>query len=70
MDEATKPKLDNITELEGYGYLQTLWIVNRDGDRYYIECPDCHTTNLNNIRLFGCKSCHTRFTIYGEDGID
>lgn len=59
-----------IDELESYGNLQTLWHVNRDGDKHFVECPDCHTTDLNAVRLFGCKKCHTRFTVYAEDGID
>lgn len=58
-----------IEELESYGNLQHFWYANRDGDKYFIECPECHQTNLNAIRLFGCTSCHTRFTVYPEDGI-
>ena len=65
----SEPKKDIIEELKSYGNLQDLWYVNRDGDKFFIECPECHTTDLNAIRLFGCKSCHTRFHVYGEDGI-
>lgn len=56
-------------ELEAYGNHQSLWYVNRDGDKCYIECPDCHNMDLTSLRVLGCSYCHTRFTVYPEDGI-
>ena len=57
-------------ELEGYGQQQKLIVVDRDGDRFYVECPSCHSTDLNTRRLLSCRSCHTHFQPYYEDGCD
>ena len=59
-----------VEEIDGYSESQELMTVNRDGDKFYIECPECHSTDLDKQRIFGCKDCHTRFTVYLEDGFD
>jgi len=66
--ESTRKEIDVVKEIEGYGQHQHIFTVNRDGDLYYIECPECHSTALTSKRLLGCKSCHTRFSLYFEDG--
>ena len=43
-------------------------MVNRDGDKYYIECPKCHGLELASRRMFSCKGCFTHFELYLEDG--
>lgn len=58
-----------VHELENYHYRQTLVTVNRDGDRYYVECPQCHSTDLNTQRITSCRRCHTHFTFHSEDGV-
>lgn len=66
--EQASGESDIVAEVKSYRQLQDVHAVNRDGDLYFIECPECHTTNVNALKLFGCKSCHTRFSLYGEDG--
>jgi hypothetical protein len=56
-------------ELESYKNRQKIHAADRDGDLYVIECPDCGSTDLNVARFFGCKKCHTRFSVYTEDGL-
>ena len=58
-----------VEEIEKYGNQQNLICANRDGDLYFIECPKCHSTDLNTQRLIGCRYCHTRFSLYFEDGM-
>jgi len=67
-EESTKQDLDIIKEIEGYGQHQDISVVNRDGDLYYIECPECHSTDLTARRLLTCRDCHTTFNLYFEDG--
>lgn len=67
-NESTKKDLDIIKEIESYGQHQDVLTANRDGDLYYIECPSCHSTELNSKRLIACKNCHTHFSVYLEDG--
>ena len=55
-------------ELESYQNDQDLFVVNREGDKYYIECPECHSTNIQSRRFFSCCKCHTHFQAYLEDG--
>lgn len=66
--EQSKVEVDIVSEIEGYGQQQSISTVNRDGDLFYIECPECHSTDLNSKRIISCKSCHTHFSIYLEDG--
>lgn len=66
--DAARSRRDIVEELESYGHYQHLWIVNRDGDKFYIECPDCHNTDLTSKRIYGCTKCHTQFTVHPEDG--
>lgn len=68
MEESSRKERTIVEELESYGRTQDLHIVNRDGDQFYIECPECHGTELTTSRTFGCKNCHTQFTLYLEDG--
>ncbi len=42
--------------------------ANRDGDLYYINCPDCDCTDLQKISLYMCRTCGTHFDLYHEDG--
>ncbi len=64
--EANKKSL--IDEIEGYGQHQSIYAANRDGDLFYIECPSCHSTDLNTKRIMSCRKCHTHFSLYLEDG--
>jgi nitrate/TMAO reductase-like tetraheme cytochrome c subunit len=48
--------------------MQKLTIINRDGDNFFVECPNCHSTDLNGQRILSCRSCHTHFQPYYEDG--
>jgi len=56
-------------ELYNYHHKQNLLCANRDGDLYYIECPSCHSTDVHRRTFVGCRSCHTQFQLYFEDGI-
>lgn len=56
-------------ELEGYKKEHTLLAADRDGDLYFIECPECHSLDIHTIRLFACRCCHTFFKVYTEDGL-
>jgi hypothetical protein len=67
-EQSSRQPVDIVAEVKGYRQTQYVHAVNRDGDMHFIECPECHTTNVNSLRLFGCKKCHTRFSLYGEDG--
>jgi len=58
-----------IEEIESYSHAQTLLAINRDGDKYYVECPSCNSTSLNKNTLLSCKTCHTHFQPYYEDGL-
>jgi hypothetical protein len=70
MDNCEKSDLGSlIDEVEGYKQEHTLQVVNRDGDLYYVECPECHGVDLHTIELFACRSCHTFFKAYTEDGL-
>jgi hypothetical protein len=55
-------------EIDRYGQHQNIITANRDGDLFYIECPECHSTDLNSNRLICCRNCHTFFSLYFEDG--
>lgn len=66
--ESSKPRKSIVEEVEDYSHGERLMIVNRDGDEYYIECPECHSSSLNAQHIFGCKKCFTRFQLYLEDG--
>ncbi len=68
--EQQASRIDIVTEVKGYHQTQHVYTVNRDGDLFFIECPECHTTDINAVRVFGCRKCHTRFSLYAEDGID
>ncbi len=57
-----------VAEVQEYKQKQDVHAVNRDGDLYFIECPECHTTDVNMLKMFGCRKCHTRFSVYPEDG--
>ena len=48
---------------------QNIFCANRDGDLYYIECPECHSTDLKRPHMFMCRDCGTFFYLYTEDGI-
>lgn len=63
---SSRPPIDQ--ELYNYHHKQTLLCANRDGDLYYIECPSCHSTNVHRRTFVGCRSCHTQFQLYFEDG--
>lgn len=65
--EANKKSL--VEEIEGYGQHQDILTANRDGDLFYIECPTCHSTDLNTKRIVSCRDCHTHFSLYFEDGL-
>lgn len=45
--------------------------VNRDGDYFLVECPQCGTQDIwfNKAPAFECEYCHIAFTVYLEDGI-
>ena len=58
-----------VEEIEGYGNRQDLVVIDRDGDKYFAECPSCHSTDLNGQRLLSCRTCHTHFQPYYEDGV-
>ena len=64
-----KERLSISKELEGYKNNTSLHVVNRDGDLFYIECPNCHNTELISRRFFGCKHCMENFSVYCEDGL-
>ena len=66
--EQTAIQKDIVTEIENYGHHQEILAVDRDGDLFYIECPNCHSTDLNTKSLIACRKCHTFFNIYFEDG--
>ena len=66
--ENVSSERDVVKEIENYGNTRKLAVINRDGDKYYAECPSCHSTDLNGQRLLSCKSCHTHFQAYYEDG--
>ena len=66
--EQSKVEVDVVSEIESYGQHQSILTVNRDGDKFYIECPECHSTDLNSKRIISCRSCHTHFSVYLEDG--
>ena len=69
MEEATTVKeKDIIEEIESYGQHQDIITANRDGDLFYVECPECHSTDLNAKRIIACRKCHTFFSVYFEDG--
>ena len=42
--------------------------ANRDGDLFYIECPDCHCVDLKAKRMMMCRECGQHFSLYFEDG--
>lgn len=67
-EENKQLQFDVVKEIENYNHRATLLIVDRDGENFFIECPDCHSTDLNSMRLISCKKCHTHFTLYFEDG--
>lgn len=66
--EQCKPQQTIKEELGSYDEKHSLFVANRDGDLYYVECPECSGTDLTQFRLLGCKRCHTRFSVYFEDG--
>jgi len=67
------------------GYTKTVYAVDRDGDLYLVECPQCHATqhivfNWNYDaktpyttvlppKVFQCFSCSIGFRVYLEDGL-
>lgn len=67
-DQEQFKEKDIASELESYGQLQDLIIIDRDGDKFYVECPSCHSTELNTMRIVSCKHCHSHFVPYYEDG--
>lgn len=51
---------------------QTVFLVNRDGDYFIVECPTCHSFQYLVVeepnKNFEC-GCRTRFFVYLEDGL-
>lgn len=70
MEANHAPKRKSLKqELDSYGNSQTLHTVNRDGDHHFIECPECHSTDLKKRTLFACRDCMTHFSVHEEDGL-
>lgn len=67
--ENTKSRRGIIGELNSYGQHQALYVINRDGDLFYAQCPKCKSTDLKRRTFLGCKSCFTNFQPYYEDGL-
>ena len=69
-DEATQSSRPSLAEeLSGYKHTVTLHMADRDGDRYYVECPECHSMrDIRAKRIMACGSCFTHFNLYFEDG--
>jgi len=65
----TQKRVSIIKEVEGYKNNTDLYAVNRDGDLFYIECPNCHNVELIKRTFFGCKHCMENFSVYCEDGL-
>jgi len=42
MGEQEAKPLDIVAEVKGYKQNQHLHAVNRDGDLFFVECPECH----------------------------
>lgn len=66
--EGEQRERDLLEELKGYGHESTLWVVNRGGDLYFIECPACHSIEVDKEVLFGCRCCKGYFDVNPEDG--
>jgi len=67
--EQPHPREHIADELGRYGQSQEMSVVNRDGDRYYVECPGCGSTDLKPRRFLACRDCQTCFFVYTEDGL-
>ena len=54
-------------------YANSKTAINRDGDFYLVECPECHSQDIwcdRETWLFHCKYMHGRaFRVYTEDGV-
>jgi hypothetical protein len=59
VNDLKKEKSQHITKMH---------CANRDGDLYYINCPDCKCTDLKERTVLMCKNCGTHFNLYFEDG--
>ena len=50
----------------------TKYAINRDGDLFLVECPQCHRQCIQFVekkKIFECYKCRIRFSVYREDGI-
>jgi len=68
--ERSQHDVDVIKEIEDYNIPHKIHTVNRDGDKFFITCPECDNMDLTSLTVLGCKRCHTQFTLYFEDGYD
>lgn len=50
----------------------TKYAINRDGDLFLVECPECHSQYVwfvEGSKVFECYKCRIRFSVYREDGV-
>ena len=66
--EQEQKQHDVVAEIEGYGNQESIVAINRDGDLFFVECPVCHSTDIQSRRILACRSCHEHFMPYYEDG--
>lgn len=61
-----------IDRREKKTYSRTVYAINRDGDMYLVECPQCHNTQhlwKEQKKPFECNRCQIAFSVYTEDGV-
>ena len=50
----------------------TKYAINRDGDLFLVECPECHRQHVwyeKGKKGFECYKCRIIFSVYREDGV-
>jgi len=50
----------------------TKWVINRDGDFFLVECPQCNSQHVSFLKkrfVFECYKCRIIFSVYREDGV-
>jgi hypothetical protein len=65
---SSPPETDKEEMIRSGRKLLNVWCANRDGDLYYIECPECSCVDLKAKRIMMCRSCGQHFSLYFEDG--
>lgn len=68
-EQAESRRRSLVEELENYRNEHVITAANRDGDLFYVECPECGSLDLNIRRFVACRNCHTFFSLYFEDGM-